>query len=97
MLDGFVCALKLLELFEQYGLRHSRVLTYAATLSKDLTGLSSRFTHACLKIRSQLMFRCRRSFYDHENDENDNIFKALRKKYKNIIFCLTIYFIKYKV
>jgi Asp/Glu/hydantoin racemase len=34
VLDGFVCALKLLELFHQYGIRHSKVLTYAAALPK---------------------------------------------------------------
>ena len=49
VLDGFVCALKLLELFEQYGLRHSKILTYAAPLSKELTGLSSRFSKVYLK------------------------------------------------
>jgi allantoin racemase len=34
VLDGFVCALKLLELFHQYGIRHSKNLTYAAALPK---------------------------------------------------------------
>lgn len=34
VLDGFVCALKLLELFNQYGLRHSKILTYAPALPK---------------------------------------------------------------
>ena len=49
VLDGVVCALKLLELFEQCGLRHSKILTYAAPLSKELTGLSSRFSKVYLK------------------------------------------------
>jgi allantoin racemase len=49
VLDGFVCALKLLELFQQYGLSHSKKLTYAAPLAKELTGLSSRFSKAYLK------------------------------------------------
>ena len=49
VLDGLVCALKLLELFNQYGLRHSKILTYAAPLAKELTGLSSRFSKAYLK------------------------------------------------
>jgi allantoin racemase len=49
ILDGFICALKLLELFQQYGLRHSKVLTYAAPLSKELTGLSSQFSNVYLK------------------------------------------------
>ena len=49
VLDGFVCALKLLELFEQYGLRHSKILTYAAPLSKELTGFSPRFSKVYLK------------------------------------------------
>ena len=49
VLDGFVCALKLLELFQQYGLRHSKILTYAAPLAKELTGLSSHFSNVYLK------------------------------------------------
>jgi len=49
VLDGFVCALKLLELFQQYGLRHSKILTYAKPISKGLTGLSPRFSKAYLK------------------------------------------------
>jgi allantoin racemase len=49
VLDGFVCALKLLELFNQYGLRHSKILTYTAPFAKGLTGLSSRFSKAYLK------------------------------------------------
>jgi allantoin racemase len=49
VLDGFVCALKLLELFDQCGLRHSKILTYAAPESKALTGLPSRFSKAYLK------------------------------------------------
>ena len=51
VLDGFVCALKLLELFDQYGIRHSKILTYAAPESKELTGLPSRFSKAYLKDR----------------------------------------------
>jgi allantoin racemase len=34
VLDGFVCALKLLELFNQYGVSHSKILTYAGSLPK---------------------------------------------------------------
>ena len=49
VLDGFVCALKLLELFQQYGLSHSKILTYATPLPKELTGLSARFSDAYLK------------------------------------------------
>ncbi|OGP93403.1 MAG: hypothetical protein A2156_12635 [Deltaproteobacteria bacterium RBG_16_48_10] len=49
VLDGFVCSLKLLELFQQYGLKHSKILTYAAPLSKELTGLSSRFSRVYSK------------------------------------------------
>jgi allantoin racemase len=49
VLDGFVCALKLLELFNQYGLRHSKVLTYAGPQSKELTGLGSHFSNVYLK------------------------------------------------
>jgi allantoin racemase len=51
VLDGFVCALKLLELFEQYGLRHSKILTYSAPLSKELTGLPLRLSAAYLKSK----------------------------------------------
>jgi allantoin racemase len=51
VLDGFVCALKLLELFEQYGLRHSKILTYSAPLSKELTGFSLQFSGAYLKSK----------------------------------------------
>jgi allantoin racemase len=49
VLDGFVCALKLLELFQQYGLSHSKILTYEAPPAKELTGLSSRFSEVYLK------------------------------------------------
>jgi allantoin racemase len=49
VLDGFVCALKLLEIFQQYGLRHSKILTYGSPLAKGLTGLSPRFSKAYLK------------------------------------------------
>jgi allantoin racemase len=51
VLDGFVCALKLLELFHQYGLRHSKILTYAKPISKELTGLASRFSNVYVKDR----------------------------------------------
>jgi allantoin racemase len=44
VLDGFVCALKLLELFHQYGLTHSKIKTYSAPLQKELSGLSSIFS-----------------------------------------------------
>jgi hypothetical protein len=47
--DGFVRDLKLLELFEQYGLRHSKILTYSAPLSKELTGLPLRLSGAYAK------------------------------------------------
>ncbi len=49
VLDGFVCALKLLELFNQYGLRHSKILTYGDPLAKELIGLPSRFSKAYFK------------------------------------------------
>jgi hypothetical protein len=86
VLDGFVCALKLLELFEQYGLRHSKVLTYAATLSKDLTGLSSRFTHAYLKIKSQLMFRYRPPFMTMKTMKMTIYSRHYEKNIKTLFF-----------
>lgn len=46
VLDGVVCALKLLELFHQCGLTHSKVLTYSAPLWKELTNLSPDFAKA---------------------------------------------------
>jgi allantoin racemase len=49
VLDGIVCALKLLEIFHQYGLRHSKIVTYGAPLAKGLTGLSPKFSKAYLK------------------------------------------------
>jgi allantoin racemase len=49
VLDGFVCALKLLEFFGQYGISHSKINTYTSPLLKELTGLSSKFTKPYLK------------------------------------------------
>ena len=50
VLDGFVCALKLLEFFQQYGVSHSKIKTYASPLSKELLGLPSKFSKAYSKI-----------------------------------------------
>jgi allantoin racemase len=49
VLDGFVCALKLLEVFDQYGVTHSKINTYTRPLSKELTGLSSKYRKPYLK------------------------------------------------
>ena len=46
VLDGFVCALKLLEFFQQYGISHSKIKTYASPLFKELSGLPSKFSKA---------------------------------------------------
>lgn len=46
VLDGFVCALKLLEFFQQYGISHSKIKTYASPLFKELSGLPSKFSEA---------------------------------------------------
>ena len=49
VLDGVVCALKLLELFYQYGVTHSKTVTYSTPLSKELSGFSSKFSGVYLK------------------------------------------------
>jgi len=46
VLDGVVCALKILELFHQYGLTHSKILTYSTPLFKELNNLSPHFARA---------------------------------------------------
>jgi allantoin racemase len=46
VLDGVVCALKILELFNQYGLTHSKVMTYSTPLFKELNDLSPNFAKA---------------------------------------------------
>ena len=46
VLDGVVCALKILELFHQYGLTHSKILTYSTPLLKELNNLSPNFAKA---------------------------------------------------
>jgi len=43
VLDGVVCALKILELFHQYGLTHSKTATYSTPLFKELKNLSPKF------------------------------------------------------
>lgn len=53
VLDGFVCALKLLELFDQYGLKHSKRLTFGTPLPKELAGLPRRFSGAYPKTRKR--------------------------------------------
>ncbi len=49
VLDGFVCALKLLEVFDQYGLTHSKSKTYSAPLYKELSELPRKFLHRYVK------------------------------------------------
>jgi allantoin racemase len=49
VLDGFVCALKLLELFHQYGLTHSKIKTYSAPLRKELSRLPGKFLNPYVK------------------------------------------------
>ena len=44
VLDGFVCAIKLLEVVHQYGLTHSKINTYSQPLYKELTNLPSKFS-----------------------------------------------------
>jgi len=46
VLDGVVCALKIIELFHQYGLTHSKIVTYSTPLFKELTHLSPQFARA---------------------------------------------------
>jgi len=49
VLDGFICALKLLELFHQYGLTHSKIKTYSAPLYKELSALPRKFLNPYVK------------------------------------------------
>ena len=44
VLDGFICAIKLLEIFNQYGLTHSKINTYSQPLYKDLVNLPHKFS-----------------------------------------------------
>ncbi len=43
VLDGFACAVKLLELYDQYGISHSKRKLYSTPSIKELTGLSKDF------------------------------------------------------
>ncbi|RKX78775.1 MAG: aspartate/glutamate racemase family protein [Spirochaetes bacterium] len=49
VLDGFVCALKLIELYHQYGITHSKRRRYSAPLGKKLKGFSEIFLSAYKK------------------------------------------------
>jgi len=49
VLDGFVSAIKLLEIFHQYGLTHSKINTYSQPLFKKLRNLPSKFSRVYTK------------------------------------------------
>jgi len=49
VLDGFVSAIKLLEIFNQYGLSHSKINTYSQPLYKELNNLPSKFSRVYRK------------------------------------------------
>ncbi|GAG35899.1 unnamed protein product, partial [marine sediment metagenome] len=53
VLDGFVCAIKLLEIFHQYGLTHSKINTYSQPLYKELTNLQSKFSKVYKKSKKK--------------------------------------------
>jgi allantoin racemase len=43
VLDGFICALKILEIFNRYGLTRSKINTYSTPLFKELSHMQSKF------------------------------------------------------
>lgn len=53
VLDGFICALKLLEIFNQYGLTHSKINTYSQPLYKELTNLQFKFSKVYKKSKKK--------------------------------------------
>lgn len=53
VLDGFVCAIKLLEIFHQYGVTHSKINTYSQPLYKELTNLQSKFSKVYKKSKKK--------------------------------------------
>ncbi len=46
VVDGFIAALKMIEIFNQYGVSHSKILTYAKPQEKDILNLNDIYKNA---------------------------------------------------